>query len=152
LEQFVVAREHVVQAADLANERLDAALADDGWVETRAELIASLRPRRDEMYQHYGLLWVPLERRPDFVQAARRNGFHDIVGPALVPPLAMLALLDGLGAYLEEVHPEEPMATSLEDGLVMIEERLTSAFDGTPLHLDFVEEDGEEYTRIRAFV
>jgi hypothetical protein len=152
LDQFVVARQHVVEAADLAAARLEAAIGGNEGAAARAELITSLRPPRDDMYQHYGLLWVPLERRADFVKETSRAGFRGVMEPRLVRSLSVLALLDGLAAYLEDAGLVQAPSANLEADYASISRQMRSAFGGTPLHLERIEEDGEQYTRVRSFV
>ena len=152
LEQFVVAREHVVRAADSELARFEATVAQEGWDEARRDVASSLLPYRQEAYTALAFPWLPEERRGDFLAAAADRGARGAIDPSLVRSLAVLSMLDGTGAYLEEVSWLEGSSSSLPADCDAIRATLADAFGGTPLLLQPLDEDGVERTRVRSFV
>jgi hypothetical protein len=151
LDQFVVAREQVVTASDRAIADFEEAIARAGWSGVRDDVIKDLRPVRQGLYESLVFPGVSKQAKADFAQAAGKRGFRTAVGAELIRSLAVLSLLDGTGAYLEEANLVGASSTLTEDS-DRIKATLEDAFGGTPLMLEPLIEGGEERTRVRAWV
>jgi hypothetical protein len=151
LDQLVVAREHVVTASDRATAEFEEAIARAGLAGVRDSVINGLHPLRQELYESLVFPWIPEQGVADFVRAAGRRGFRTAVGAELIRSLAVLSMLNGIGAYLEEANLIGAASTLAEDS-DQIRATLENAFGGTPLLLEPLFENGQDRTRVRAWV
>jgi hypothetical protein len=152
LEETVVERARVIAGAREATDRFEAMLADQGWDEARRSVLTPVVEHRNKAFEELALPWLPDEAFEPFVEATTRHGVHDLVDPPLLPSLAILTLLDGLGAYLEEVNFPGSVVDLSTDCLAILD-TFKERFGAIPFVLQgTTDEDGTDKTRIRSFL